>query len=113
MGSGLSPGRLQKGDLADFICFDGKVLDGPYASESLTWEEKILQRGSRMSVAAVYCGGKLIVERGKSCSGKEDQAAKRVGQFAQEKAKQGQPANEKLIHKIARFYTEWEEEQER
>ena len=113
VGSGLSPGRLQKGDLADFICFDGKVLDGPYASESLTWEEKILQRGSRMSVAAVYCGGKLIVERGKSCSGKEDQAAKRVGQFAQEKAKQGQPANEKLIHKIARFYTEWEEEQER
>lgn len=112
VGGQLSPGKLVCGGQADFICFEGKMLDFPYACEEVSWEEKILQRGGKRTIAAVFCKGRKIAANGESVMADEKETARRLCDFAKERAKSSKKTKSSLLEAVRRFYLSWEEREE-
>ncbi len=108
IGESFSSGELAVGKLADFICYDGEKLDFPYADDSLTWQEKIIQKGTRDKIDAVYCGGRKIVEQQHSLTANEEETGMILSRFAEEKKTERNSVSDSLLQAIAQFYQRWE-----
>lgn len=108
VGGNLSGGSLKAGERADFICFSQRKLEFPYADSSLTLEEKILKRGGRRTIEAVYCGGKRIIHRGESTSAVERSVGEAIAQWIQERSSSA-GISEGLMGALRDFYRRWEE----
>lgn len=108
VGDNLSSGRLEEGVPADFICYDKEKLEFPYVDDSLTWTEKIVQRGSRAAIDAVYCGGRRIIEQHRSLTASEEEVGAALAQHARNCKKDRNLVSESLLTAIAQFYQNWE-----
>ncbi len=114
-GGRLSPGKLEKGLDADFVCISMEELRRPYADGFADVIDLLLHRGRREAVAMTWVKGKKIYDRERDQK-KLWEAQRRIADEIRE-LREANPWKEipwkrELISRIEDFYKGWETDYE-